>query len=288
MKKYLPILLIIGLLLPGCGGGEEASTDTENVTSDDAGSTGGDNIAAVEAPEETPPPPLYPEGTLDPSVISSETPVDAAALFEAYFAWDGKQVVLQGYPYIPYGADTMILEDDVELITEPGSSERLATLTFTDPAGIIVKADQPITASGTVDYYWTGDIEIIDCEMLEDVSAAEPGLVTSPWVYDGTTPILVAEFYDMFNVWMGREIIVDGYYHSTTTSTTDYGVTIRVDLSHPDDTYTKFVACEMVGEIPEAVDSNMVENREGTRIRGTVAGESFSMVGLENCELINR
>jgi hypothetical protein len=285
MKKYLPILLIIGLLLPGCGGGDAS---TENVTSDDSGSTGSDEVSTVEAVTETLPPPLYPEGALDPAVITAETPVNAAALYEAYFIWDGKQVTLEGYPYIPYRAESLIVEDEIELITEPGSTERLATLTFPDAAGTVVRADQPITAAGTVEYYWTGDIQIADCEMLEDMPAAEPGLVTSPYVYDGITPILVGEFYEMFNAWMGRELIVDGYYHSTTTSTTSYGVTVRVDLSDPDDTYTKYVACEMVDEIPESVDSIMVENREGTRIRGTVAGESFSMVGLENCVLVNR
>jgi len=92
----------------------------------------------------------------------------------------------------------------------------------------------------------------------------------------------------MFNVWMGKELIVEGYYNSTTTSTTDYGVTVRVDLSDPDDTYTKYVACEMIDEIPEEVNSLMVENREGTLIRGTLAGESFDMVGLDSCVIVNR
>ena len=71
---------------------------------------------------------------------------------------------------------------------------------------------------------------------------------------------------------------------STTTSTTDYGVTIRVDLGDPDDIYAKYVGCEMISEPPEA----LADDRYGVQIRGTIVGESFDMVALEECELLNR
>ena len=44
----------------------------------------------------------------------------------------------------------------------------------------------------------------------------------------------------------------------------------------------------MVEEIPEETNAIMIENREDTQIRGTIDDESFSMVGLINCYLVNR
>lgn len=285
MKKIAAILLITGLLLLACGGGEDPAsqpdgTDSQEVTEDQ-------DVTAPETPVETAPPPLYPEGTLDPSLITADTPVSVVALYQAYFAWDGKKATLEGYPRIPY-IDTMIVEDKLELVAQPGDREALATISFTDFPGITVRSDQLVTVSGTVEYYWTGDLKLVDGVIIEDAPAAQSGIVTSPYVYDGETPILISEFFDMFNVWSGRDLIVEGNYHSTTTSTTSYGVTVRVDLSDPNDTYSKYVACEMAEEIPEETNAIMLENREGTQIRGTVEGESFSMVGLVNCQLVNR
>ena len=285
MKQIAAIFLITGLLLTACGGGEDPASQPDG-TNSQAGSEEQD-VTIEETPVETAPPPLYPEGTLDPSMITADTPVSAAALYESYYAWDGKKITLEGYPRISY-IDTMIVEDKLELVAEPGDREALATFAFTDFPGITVRSDQLVTVSGTIEYYWTGDLKPIDGVIIEDASAAQSGLATSPYVYDGDTPILVGEFFDMFNVWLGREVIVEGYYHSTTTSSSSYGSSVRVDLSDPNDTYSKYVACEMMEEIPEETNAIMTDNRAGTQISGTVDDESFSMVGLVNCQLVNR
>ena len=60
-----------------------------------------------------------------------------------------------------------------------------------------------------------------------------------------------------------------------------------MDLAHPEDTYTKYVGCEMAEPIPEETESLMVANRAGVRIMGTVAGESFGNVALENCVIVS-
>lgn len=280
MKKIQVIILASGLLLLACGGAEESDEQAPLIAEEQ-------DAAVEETPVEAPPPPLYPEGTVDPSMITADTPVSAAALFESYFIWDGKKVTLEGYPHIFY-SDTMIIEDELKLVAEPGGREVLATISFTDIQGITVNSSQPVTVSGTVEYYWTGDLELADGALVDNAPPAQSGVITSPYVYDGEVPLKVNEFFNMFNAWTGKEIIVEGYYHSTTTSTTSYGVTVRVDLSDPDDTYAKYAACEMAVEIPEGTDSTMVANRAGTQIRGTVEGESFGMVGLENCQLVNR
>jgi hypothetical protein len=285
MKNTAAFLLITGLLVLACGGSEEPASQPDGT--DSGAVTEDQDVTIDETPVETAPPPLYPVGTLDPALITADTPVSAAALYQAYYAWDGKIITLEGYPRIPY-IDTMVVEDKLELVAAPGDREALATFSFTDFPGITVRTDQLVTVSGTVEYYWTGDLKLVDGVIIEDAPQALSGIATSPYVYDGETPMLIGEFFEMFNVWLGRDVIVEGYYHSTTTSSSSYGSSIRVDLSDPDDTYSKYVACEMAAEIPEETNTIMIDNRAGTQIRGTVDDESFSMVGLVNCELVNR
>ncbi len=88
--------------------------------------------------------------------------------------------------------------------------------------------------------------------------------------------------------WIGKEVTVEGYYNSTTTSTTDYGTTIRIDLAHPDDTYTKYVGCEMLAALSPVSESLIVADRNGVQIRGTIVEESYGMVGMEGCTVLNR
>ena len=267
------------VLFAGCGeeAAEEATDTTEEVAEETVEGT------VEEVPEVLP---LYPEGTIDPVMLTPDEPVAAYQLFEAYFAWDGALVTLVAYPFIWYG-DTTIVEDELRLVGDPESTDELATAIFDLPQDVVAHRGVLIAVRGTVEMSWTGDIEITGATFVDAPEAMED-VETSPWVYDGETPIPVTRFYDMYNAWMGKEVTVEGYYHSTTTSTTDYGTTVRLDLAHPDDIYTKYVACEMTGEIPAESNSLLVDNREGVLVRGVVAGESFDMVGLEGCTLVNR
>jgi hypothetical protein len=277
-------LLLAAALAAGCGGGEPAETAGDagegGETAEETAETTGEE-GAVEAEEVV----LYPEGTLDPDQVAAETPVQARALKEAYFAWDSMEVTVAGYPYIFYG-DSTTLEEEITLKASPESEEELVTVIFEEPPNVTVAGTDLVAARGTGVLSWTGDLEVTGAEPTEppeELVAVE----TSPYVYDGVTPIPAAQLAELYTGWVGREVTVEGYYHSTTTSTTDYGTTIRVDLAHPEDTYTKYVGCEMADPIPEETESLMVANRDGVRIRGTVAGESFGNVALENCVIAN-
>ncbi len=81
---------------------------------------------------------------------------------------------------------------------------------------------------------------------------------------------------------------MEGHYHSSTTSTTDYGVTIRIDLSHPEDTYTKLAACVMLEPLSDVSDSLILEERSGVQIKGTIADAFIDQSKLEGCTLLNR
>jgi hypothetical protein len=275
------LAMFLMVLASGCGQSEPAE-GTGTADSLAAGDVVADTAAVVEIEVV-----LYPEGTLDPSMITPDRPVSAAALYNAYFAWNGKPVTVVGYPHIPYLRDTLSIESDLEMIIDPVADEILASVTFAAPVNSIVNKGELLAVSGTVEMSWTGDLEIIDAVMAPAPEAFER-LETSPYAYDGVTPIPVDQIAEMVYALLGKEVTVEGTYHSTTTSTTDYGVTVRVDLSDPSDEWTKLVGCEMAGEIPAASDTAISSNREGVQIRGTVTTDSFSMVGLEGCVLINR
>lgn len=279
MKKLLEVLLVIVFALAAaCGGADQPVPEGDPVTEDED-----NDRVAEDAPVDVAP--LYPEGTLDPSLITGDVPVSAVALFNSFYAWDGQTVVLQGYPYVFYG-DSITIEDELELVAAAGEREILATFTFEEPLNLTIAANELATASGIIDYSWTGRIELLEAVIVPDAPTAE-GVDFSPYTYDGTSPVAVQEFFELFNVWMGLEVTVEGYYSSTTTSTLSSGVVVRIDLSDPE-TRVKCAACEMTSEIPEEISAAMLENRAGTQIRGTIAGESFNVVGLEGCELVNR
>ncbi len=281
-RIFVTVVSLSLLLVLGCGGGDQPETDE---TAGDAisGETTDETVDEVieEVVEEAP---LYPEGKLDPAAVTPDVAVGTWALNEAYFAWIGKEVTLVAYPYIWYGEDTVV-EGDLRLVADPESTDELATAIFDEPLNLTVMRGEIIAVRGIVEEGWTGP-ELTGVVFVDAPDAFER-VETSPWVYDGE-PIPVDQFNEMFNVWIGKEVTVDGYYHSTTTSTTDYGVTIRIDLAHPDDTYTKYVACKMLEPLSAVSDSLIVAERAGVQITGTIAGESFGLVGLEGCILINR
>ncbi len=281
MKRIIGITMLLSIaLLAGCGEADQPEIE-EVAGSEDAA----DVEVAEEAPVEIEVAVLYPEGTLDPSLVTADVPVSCRALFNAFYAWDGQTVVIQGYPFVHYG-DSITIEDDIELVAVAGERDKLLKVTFPDSLNLRIAADELLTVSGTVDYSWTGRIELVEGTVVTDAVLIDISEV-SPYTYDGTSAVEVQAFFDLFNAWIGMEVTVEGYYFgSTTSSGADYHI-VRIDLQDPE-TRDKCAACEMTGEIPEDVSNAMLENRDGVQIRGTIAGESFSIVGLEGCELVNR
>ena len=277
MKRLL--LLMCGLILAiGCGGGEEPSEnrspDTDDVSADEP-------EEVTEVVEEVVP---YPEGTVDPETVEPGDIISAQALNEAFFAWEGKEVTLAAYPYIWYG-DSTIVEDELRLVIEPESTDELARANFDENSGEVVYRGHIVALRGTFEAGFFGP-ELNSASFVNPPENLE-WIETSPYIYDGE-PIPVDQFSAIYAPWEGKEVIVEGYYHSTTTSTLSSGVIVRVDLASSEDTYTKLVACEMAEEVPVEVNEAMVANRDGIQIRGTIAEESFNMVGLENCVVVNR
>jgi hypothetical protein len=278
LRIFVGVVSLSLMLVTGCGAGDQPQTDE---TAGDVIPGEATDETLEEAIEEAP---LYPEGKLDPAAVTPDVAVDAWALNEAYFAWMRMEVTLVAYPYIWYGDDTVV-EDELRLVADPESTDELATACFDEPQNLTVLRGEIISVRGIVDEGWNGP-ELTGAVFIDPPDAFER-VETSPWVYVDE-PIPVDQFSEMFNAWTGKEVTVVGYYHSSTTSTTDYGTTIRIDLSDPQDTYTKYAACEMLEPLSAVSESLIVTDRAGVQIRGTIADPFFDNVRLEGCTLINR
>jgi len=275
MTKSLPIIPMVFLLsLAGCG--EETPRAADAVQT----------VETAETVPETPEPELvlYPEGTLDPATVSQNRVISAVDLNRAVFAWDGAEVTVVAFPYIWYGDETTV-EGELRLVMDPDSRDELITVRFAQPPGITVARGELMAVQGTVSRRFQR-VELSDTRLVDPPETIQR-IETSPWVYDGE-PIPLDQFAEYHEAWKGMEVTVEGYYNSTTTSTTDYGVTVRVDLSDPDNTSAKVVECEMAEAVSEDVNGNMVANRRGVQIRGVITGTSFRNVALENCRVVNR
>jgi len=277
-RMFVGVVSLSLLLLLGCGGDQPQNDDT---TGDVISGEAADETVDEEIVEESL---LYPGGKLDPAMVTSDVAVGTRALNEAYFAWVGKEVTLVAYPYIRYGEE-VVVEDRLRLVDDPESTDELATAIFDEPVNRTVMRGEIIAVRGIVEEGFTGP-ELTGAVFVDAPDAFER-IETSPWVYAGE-PIPVDQFNEMFNVWIGKEVTVEGHYHSSTTSTTDYGVTIRIDLTHPEDTSTKLVACEMTERLSDVSDSLIMAERSGVQIRGTIADAFFDRVKLEGCVLLNR
>ncbi len=273
------LLLVCFAAFMACGTQEQSEPVIDNDTVDDTA----DIVEEVEIEVALP---LYPEGTLDPNMISADEPISAVALYNSFYAWEEKIVTLQGYPYVFYG-DSITIEDELELVAAFEDREVLATFTFLEPLNLTIPADGIITVSGIIEYDSFGYLELNEGQIITEVLPLVSIEEVSPYSYDGVSPIGVLDFYELFNIWLDKEVTVDGYYSSTTSSTLSSGVVVRIDLADPE-SRSKCVACEMSSELSEEVKAVMSENRPNTQICGVVEGESFNIVGLVNCELVNR
>lgn len=279
----LAAFLILAMIVASCGGEEPAVEEQEEATAEEAvEENAGDISEGVPEPVEVVV--LYPEGTIDPATVTPDQVLSAGDLNASCFAWAEREVTIAGYPSIWYG-DSMVVEDELGLVMDPEEDNDLVAANFDENPGQSVYRGEIVAVRGVVEEGWNGPElnSAVIAEAPADLSPVE----TSPWVYDDEA-IPADQFVEMFNVWNGMEVTVEGYYISTTTSTLNDGVTVRVDLGASDDHYNKVAACRMTGEIPEEVNEAMVADRNMVQIRGTVSGELFGAVGLENCEIVNR
>ena len=100
-----------------------------------------------------------------------------------------------------------------------------------------VKQSAMLVIKGTVDgASWfsepsEGHVKMRDCEVV----AVDPENVDALAADHPTDfpPISAQALLEDQIAWVGKEVTVEGYYMSQTTSTTDFGTSYRIDISQP-------------------------------------------------------
>lgn len=217
---------------------------------------------------------------LDPAMVDVNKPIDAAEANFQINCWDGKKTEVAGYGYVFYG-DSLETKMEIELTDSMGGANKLFACQFAAAPNVskIAKTDM-IHIRGRITGNFMGEIKMDSCEIVA-VAKSIPTQAVNPFgkaVMNAKA--LSADYYK----WEGKEIAVIGDYYMTTTSTTSYGKTIRVDLKKPG-TYDKVAGCTFKEDPSEKIRVN----EKGVIIRGKIKTYTpYGYLDLQECSLVNR
>lgn len=253
-KRVLCLLfvLIIGLFVFACSKGDASGDSNKSVS-------------------------LKKAAVLVPGSVDLSRPIGVKQLTDAFFAWKGKRITITGY--CNFFFDEGEIGKSVKIVANPGDKDKLITCAMrTNYSGRFAKT-VPVVIEGTIKRksYW--GIELIDCKLVS--KGKKPATVKAAVNAASGSVFEAGDFARAYSGWLGKEVSVIGYYWGTTTSTTKYGKTIRVDLQDPKHTSIK-VGCEMKEK------HERITKRAGTIIRGRVSGQVFGGVRMTNCVFVNR
>lgn len=218
---------------------------------------------------------------LNPNTVSPDEPIPVKELKEAFFTWSKvKEITIIGYPDLFWDEGT--IGNRVELLGSPGSKDKLVECNMKTPNEEKLNKQNTVTIRGTIDRDFFGKIIFKDCELIGKNEEAKRISYIFADEVKPETKYFVEDFYNSFYGWKDKIVSVVGNYWGTTTSTTDYGVTIRIDLTDPI-TGEKCVGCNMKGEPP----ASLKDNRNNVIVKGRISGEVFGNVQMEECEVIN-
>ncbi|GAB4279529.1 MAG: hypothetical protein Kow0068_03530 [Marinilabiliales bacterium] len=213
--------------------------------------------------------------------VDENTPVPVSDLFNAVFAWNGREVTVIGYCDVMFSYGTV--KDEVKLTEHPDSSKQLVYCELKEEYnGEKVEQSTPIVVKGIIDKQYFDGISLKDCEIVSVGGEIKPCKQLNPNSLP-ENPIFVADLHKAYFALYDKKVTVVGHYFSTTTSTTDYGTTVRIDLSDPK-TNEIMVGCRMIEDPTESAD--LANNRDYVKIKGIIKGEAFGRVLLEECELV--
>lgn len=212
---------------------------------------------------------------LTPDSVTPVRVLTVKQLSGAYFVWQDRTVTLTGF--CKGYTDRVKIGMKAELTATPTEYRALASCAMKQDYPEEFPRIEPVVIRGRVkgDSYW--GVELVDCEL---VSRGKSVATTAPVPGAGGV-FTVKDFAAALGAWKGREVSVTGYYWGTTTSTTSYGKTVRIDLQDGANGNLK-VGCNM------KEDHKQIDNRDGVIIRGFIEGETFGRVSLTNCILVNR
>jgi len=264
MKNFSILIaaLTLSILIYSCSGNSSKNGSGNNDTTDSV------------ANEET-----VKKDRLLPSEVSPDKAVKAEILNEAFYEWNGQEVLIAGYAKMY--TDGEKLGKEVQLRDNPDNYDVLFTCEFKKALNKEVKSEDILIIKGKIkeNSYW--GISVVDCELVKLNGEYQKGTAPIPGLKQKEA-FWVKDLYDAFNSWMGKEVTVVGHYNSTTTSTTSYGTTYRIDLDNPENG-VKLVGCTMRTE-PDS--DKLSANRDNVKIRGKVTKDAWGSVQLEDCVIV--
>ncbi|MBK7561256.1 MAG: hypothetical protein IPQ06_12950 [Chitinophagaceae bacterium] len=217
---------------------------------------------------------------LDPASVDVNKPIDAIEANAQIDCWDGKKIEVAGYGFVFYG-DSLETKSGITLTDSAGGKKYLFDCRFVNPPAVlkIAKTDK-IHIRGNINGNFNGSIIMDSCEIIVVAKSISTQSVDpfGKGVMDATA--LSADYFK----WEGKEIAVVGDYYMTTTSTTSYGITIRVDLKNSA-TNDKVVGCDFKVDPSERISGN----EKGVIIKGKIKTYTpYGYLMLEECVLVNR
>jgi hypothetical protein len=216
----------------------------------------------------------------NPSAIDVNKPVDATEANAQINCWDNKKAEVAGYGFVFYG-DSLDTKNGLELVDSAGGAKKLVSCRFAQPPAQakIAKTDM-IHIKGNIRGNFDNAITMDSCEIVA-VARYIPTLPVDPF---NKTIMAARAFSDDYFKWEGKEISVIGDYTMTTTSTTSYGITIRVDLKNTA-TDQKVVGCNF----KEDPTTRIRVNEKGVIIKGKIKTYTpYGFLMLEECSMVNR
>ncbi|MBN2572745.1 MAG: hypothetical protein JXA68_11495 [Ignavibacteriales bacterium] len=219
---------------------------------------------------------------LNPMKINPDEPIPVLELKNAFLAWTKvKEITVVGFPNFFWDDGT--IGNRVELLNSPNSDKILVECNMKTPNEEKLTKQNTVTIHGTIDRDFFGKIILKDCEYIGNNESAKRVDYIFAEEVKPDTKYFVEDFYNSFYGWIDKTVSVVGNYWGTTTSTTDYGVTIRIDLTDRT-SGEKCVGCNMKGEPPASLSTS----REDVIVKGIIKGEVFGNVSMEECVVVNR
>lgn len=267
MKKSIIYLSFLSsALFISCGGKDESKDDSK-----------GKDEKTEETTEDNGP------KRLSASDIDPSKPIACEVANAEIMGWEGKTIHVAGYVYTYYGDSASVDYGSLVLLAKKGGGKQAISVSLKNrDKKFKVHKDDMIHLKGIVSgTYFDTLVSIYDAEVIavgKDIKTEKLNPTDENAIFDA------GDLRQDFNQWNNIEIAVQGYYMMTTTSTTSYGTTIRVDLKGEKSDYAD-VGCEF----KEDPSAKLENNREGVIIRGKIKpGGSFGRLYLYDCQLINR
>jgi len=266
MRRFQFLILAVFFFVAACGNddGEGNDNDSTNIGTDEVTVT-----------------------KLTPDNIDLNKPFKPKELQDAVFAWKNvSTVTVTGY--CDFFFDNGKIGTSVDLVENAGDKINMG-----DPDAQSMKCEMkqeypeefakttPVTIKGDIELKYGRSFVMNNAELINKGETIENQGYIDAESYKGEN-ISLSDFYASYFGWMNKEITVEGYYQSSTTSTTSYGETTRVDLVSDNVT----VGCRLAEGV--TVPEDLANNRDGVIMKGIVKGEAFGNVVLEECTFVNR